>query len=1529
MAYDVETTARLFARSLHVKVPEPADDGAVLAAIGRKGELLSAVRRFREASPLKLRGSVVARWVFGVLREAGEHEVEDKAVDALIRSVLTVAFRAAKLPEPSVTAVTRIARDARPYVREHVTTLSTGPRTAALSNPAASPAAMNPAPGADVDVPVSATSPKLTAESETEGALEHETGLGSPADEAVEEADEGQAAHDGNEESVARGRWRQCVEFVQAGCHWRDSSDAREQFARLAAQLGDFTARVSAQHPPQGDRHLAELRSNLEHLALAATEVFGRLPATDEQGLLDLERDDVEAIWSSDGDPDDGPSSTMERIVASGRTWRAVYDAVIQVDQFERFGFPNWLWPGEGATSPAELTLKLLEDPIIAADLLRCRGWVEDHVSDEERSALESLDLPHSAAGAPVDLLAAAWAAYRARVDAERLLFGRIDALPSWLLARQGVVLRARFMGLEAVDALDLLEERCRRLGALVPVLHEGFLEECAGLLARPGDEELAGVAVDAAEQAHAELGDDVHGLATIKMMRHVARSPTRVPSAPAPPLTAPLRAFQVDHAMSKYFGTTATSYAATLVWVLLQGSTHFGLVRVPLRIKASPPLEAPLRLQISLDGSWRREFEHNPGVLANLTSEVTVGPGEFSDVEVVVPMTRPFLVEAQRRRRVEVAVTVAASDGVKESKNTLTWEKVRDALPEELHPFVQSPSLPEVQKYPLGVERHLDALRDLVVAGRSSFVVYGYRRFGKSTLVRCLCEMVDSKRVAVMSPIVAAGHRPEEVWAEVKEALERRFQRPVNLDLDGRVPGPHAFDAVRQEAAAKKLSAIYVLIDEAQALFPDADGIAMSERLKARLESHWGVRRDSEVPLLFGFIGQMSLRRVASGNLFAALNQFKTEPIGEAELVKLLRAMAEAENGLESTSEARQRLVALAGNLFVLKHALQSLQAQCRAAGRCWFIRSDVEDVFQELVEDARDNAGVLWKYVRDPLNESTNLDEWRPGEAFMVALAWAHVRSEGHAYRKPLERFNERLREVLAAWGSITVSEDRLQQVVRDLIDDRVLDENGEFSFPLLGRLFDDKVRQPMQFDEDERAALERLGLRRVRCPEDPGNAALVGGQARVFRSADSEAVRRIPLDRTDARRRFMREVALLQKLKEACEQTVGDWAEVRRYVPLLRTAGIDDRERGYGVVIYPWIEGHLFSDFRLDAAAIARVGRKLCLVLEKLAELEMVHSDIKPDNILLQIDESSADPLVPVLIDFGLARLVDRHGTATRSMTGVPEFLPPEVLHDSTPGRWTSLGDVFSLGRSLQKYAPPEHGVLREVLAGMTAPSLDARWSATKAKQAFLAIEQGFEREARTQEVNGEVAELFARLPRSIAKAVVDQKGHLRAALLGAFLEPRARMLQAASFLELAFKALVGTHPPIQRRYLEAASHDRSVSTYLAWASTVLRGEKPPWGQFADDQAALVGAMRNAWAHANDKDEILVKALRRLGVHSATANEAERKMRGALDALAGRMDAAFAEGNAAFEPIIKRWVHGARASSALRALAAVETT
>ena len=114
-------------------------------------------------------------------------------------------------------------------------------------------------------------------------------------------------------------------------------------------------------------------------------------------------------------------------------------------------------------------------------------------------------------------------------------------------------------------------------------------------------------------------------------------------------------------------------------------------------------------------------------------------------------------------------------------------------------------------------------------------------------------------------------------------------------------------------------------------------------------------------------------------------------------------------------------------------------------------------------------------------------------------------------------------------------------------------------------------------------------------------------------------------------------------------------------------------------------------------LDPALAVRITQMACQVLEVAHNHNLVHRDVKPDNIMV-VGADTDDPTIKML-DFGIAKILDDDAsgklTQTGMMFGTPEYMSPE---QASGGPVDHRSDVYALGLVLYEMLvghPPFRG------------------------------------------------------------------------------------------------------------------------------------------------------------------------------------------------------------------------------------------
>ncbi|ACZ85628.1 serine/threonine protein kinase [Streptosporangium roseum] len=175
--------------------------------------------------------------------------------------------------------------------------------------------------------------------------------------------------------------------------------------------------------------------------------------------------------------------------------------------------------------------------------------------------------------------------------------------------------------------------------------------------------------------------------------------------------------------------------------------------------------------------------------------------------------------------------------------------------------------------------------------------------------------------------------------------------------------------------------------------------------------------------------------------------------------------------------------------------------------------------------------------------------------------------------------------------------------------------------------------------------------------------------GGQGTVFLGVSPTGARvAVKLLRAD-----------LAQDEEALERFVREVSTTQRVAPFCTAAVIDtgvDQHRPYIVSEYidgPTLDAVVAGEGPREGSALHRLAIGTVTALVAIHQAGIVHRDFKPSNVLLAPDG-------PRVIDFGIAKALDRTSTLTAMAIGTPSYMTPEQLAGETAG---SPADMFAWG------------------------------------------------------------------------------------------------------------------------------------------------------------------------------------------------------------------------------------------------------
>ncbi|HZW24698.1 MAG TPA: protein kinase [Gallionella sp.] len=186
--------------------------------------------------------------------------------------------------------------------------------------------------------------------------------------------------------------------------------------------------------------------------------------------------------------------------------------------------------------------------------------------------------------------------------------------------------------------------------------------------------------------------------------------------------------------------------------------------------------------------------------------------------------------------------------------------------------------------------------------------------------------------------------------------------------------------------------------------------------------------------------------------------------------------------------------------------------------------------------------------------------------------------------------------------------------------------------------------------------------------------------GGQGTVYLAQDSQLDRKVAIKtlRNLARQSepLAREARIVAKLQHP------------NIIPLF-DAG---EHQGVPYLVYAYIEGQTLEQLlqKERALPLVRSAEIVCGVLEGLAYAHgqgVVHLDIKPANVMI------AASGIPMVMDFGLAKLVSQQEQVSGTLSGTPRYIAPEIIAGKQAG---AKADIYAAGIMLYEMVTGEAAV-----------------------------------------------------------------------------------------------------------------------------------------------------------------------------------------------------------------------------------------
>src|SRR5579863_9493932 len=133
-----------------------------------------------------------------------------------------------------------------------------------------------------------------------------------------------------------------------------------------------------------------------------------------------------------------------------------------------------------------------------------------------------------------------------------------------------------------------------------------------------------------------------------------------------------------------------------------------------------------------------------------------------------------------------------------------------------------------------------------------------------------------------------------------------------------------------------------------------------------------------------------------------------------------------------------------------------------------------------------------------------------------------------------------------------------------------------------------------------------------------------------------------------------RFAREAKLSSRIRSPHVVQIFDFATTSEGIPYIVMEAIEGET----------LDARIRREGKLALDETSRIVIQLCRALSKAHEIGIIHRDMKPENVLLGVEEGE---LFVRILDFGIAKHIDAPKGVTEAGTtmGTPSYMSPEQL------------------------------------------------------------------------------------------------------------------------------------------------------------------------------------------------------------------------------------------------------------------------